>query len=500
MFAARDVESGAEWALKTMTSRGARQLLRFKREFREIADLHHPNLVRLIDLHATGERWFFTMERIHGAPLHVLLGHDDGEPTEGSATLPHSIEGGRAEPPGPRDTDPRPPSRSDPSLLTSVVRQLTEGLSYLHANGVVHGDLKPSNVLLSSDGQVKILDFGLVRLMREAGGAHPGGTPGFMAPELPDTGPTEATDLYALGALLFTLLTGHRPPVRAPSGAAPAPDRYVSGLAPAWVRVCTQLLSHTPEARPSLVQVRAAVGLEAPTAPPMRPVFIGHDHAMQTLRDVARDARAACQFVVVSGDSGIGKSALAARLAQSLAPEWLAFSGRGHRDERVPFAALDRLVDAIALELEARPPAGSSPLARDIAALAASFPVLAMLPYGVAPRAETGDIQVDAARRIQPLARVICALAADRPVVLIIDDVQWLGADTVAALRVVLAELSRGVMVVLLVRSEDCGADAIIDDLALASRGWRLRRPESSWPPSRPLTWSPWRTRGQRGP
>ncbi len=106
-----------------------RGLYRFKREFRSAADLSHPNLIGLHSLEVDGAQWFFTMDLIEGVDFLDYV---------------------------------RPAGRLDADRLSSAVSQLVSGVMALHRNHIIHRDLKPSNVMVARDGQVVLLDFGLV--------------------------------------------------------------------------------------------------------------------------------------------------------------------------------------------------------------------------------------------------------------------------------------------------------------------------------------------------
>jgi len=167
------------------------ELGRFSLEAEAIAGLHHPHIVQIFDLGEVDGRPYFTMEYLEGGSLAQKL---SGVP------LP-SVQAARY-------------------LVT-----LASAMDAAHRAGIVHRDLKPANVLFSSDGQLKISDFGLARRMTAEDGLTFGGarigTPSYMAPEQA-AGRTAAigpcADIYALGAILYEMLTG-RPPFRGASAA-----------------------------------------------------------------------------------------------------------------------------------------------------------------------------------------------------------------------------------------------------------------------------------------
>jgi serine/threonine-protein kinase len=168
------------------------ELERFLREAEAIAGLRHPNIVQVHDVGDVAGRPYFTMEYVEGGSL-----------AEKIAGTPQ-------------------PAREAAALVAAVA----EAIQAAHHSGLVHRDVKPSNILLNAEGTPKVTDFGLARRLEGADGltlsGAPLGTPSYMAPEQARgqkgaIGP--ATDVYALGAVLYELLTG-RPPFRAETASA----------------------------------------------------------------------------------------------------------------------------------------------------------------------------------------------------------------------------------------------------------------------------------------
>ncbi len=159
---------------------------RFLAERQLLAQLSHPNIARLLDGGVTDEgRPYFVMEHIEGVPITRYCQQHD-------LTVDQVLR-----------------------LFLATI----DAVSYLHRNLVVHRDLKPSNILVDRDGQVKLLDFGIAKLLGdepEEGGRTRTGellmTPEYAAPEQLSGAPvTTATDVYALGVVMYELLTGRRP-------------------------------------------------------------------------------------------------------------------------------------------------------------------------------------------------------------------------------------------------------------------------------------------------
>jgi WD40 repeat protein len=190
VYQARQPALGRLVALKVLlagTHASPTELARFRREAEAVARLQHPHIVQVFEVGEHAGLPYFSLEYADGGSLAQQL-----------------------------NGTPRPPAEA-----ARLVEVLARAVQAAHARGVVHRDLKPANILLTADGTPKVTDFGLAKRLDEAAGPTASGailgTPSYMAPEQAGSrgqqvGP--AADVYALGAILYELLTG-RPPFQA---------------------------------------------------------------------------------------------------------------------------------------------------------------------------------------------------------------------------------------------------------------------------------------------
>jgi eukaryotic-like serine/threonine-protein kinase len=468
VYEAFDRERGAKVALKTLRTTSADLLLRFKNEFRALQDLSHPNLVSLGELFEHEGQWFFTMEIIDGThflahvrPEEVKTepwkppSFDSNEPTmdlplEHATPVPKPAEGARYNP-------------MDEARLRGAMAQLARGLDALHAARKVHRDMKPSNILVTPEGRVVILDFGLITDASTKGSAPEDqlvGTLSYMAPEQTVLGPVgPEADWYAVGVMLYQALTGQLP-LRGrtlPEFIAQkrcivpaAPSSIAPGVPKDLEQICLELLRADPAARPSgreLLRRFDADDGESSLRPSSPPAFVGREKELEALvAGYRRASSGGVETMLVHGESGVGKSALARRFADMLDEmndKPIVFKGRCYERESVPYKAVDGIVDALSRYLAALSDGEAvSMLPRQTGLLGHVFPVLLRV-YAVAhaPAAQVDrlDPQILRARLFYALRELLNKLATRAPLVLFIDDLQWADHDSLA----LLAEITR---------------------------------------------------------
>jgi len=192
VYRARDTRLGREVALKILPaefSADRDRLERFELEARSASALNHPNIITIYDVGSSNSTSYLSMELVEGKSLRALL-------DEGLMPL---------------------------RKIASIASQLADGLAKAHAAGIVHRDLKPENLMISKDGFLKILDFGLAKmtlvhanqasnLQTQTGAGMVRGTVGYMSPEQASGKAVDFhSDQFSFGTILYEMITGKRP-------------------------------------------------------------------------------------------------------------------------------------------------------------------------------------------------------------------------------------------------------------------------------------------------
>ena len=269
VYRADDLTLGQPVALKFLPASAAADaaaLARFHNEVRIARQVSHPNVCRIHDLGEAGGEPFLSMEYVDGEDLASLL---------------------------------RRIGRLPADKAVESARQLCSGLAAAHDMGVLHRDLKPANVMLDGRGVVKITDFGLANFSEQIARDDIAGTPAYMAPEqLAGRAATIASDVYALGLVLFEMFTGVA--AFAPGSAAdrarwsadsapPTPSSARPDIDPAVERVIVRCLESDPARRPPSARV---VGAALPGGDPLAAALAaGETPSPQMVADAATPGR-----------------------------------------------------------------------------------------------------------------------------------------------------------------------------------------------------------------
>jgi serine/threonine protein kinase/tetratricopeptide (TPR) repeat protein len=456
VYEALETERGERVAMKVLRKASPDSIVRFKREFRALQDIHHPNLVTLRELVSEGDEWFFTMELVDGEDFVSWV-----------TTMPDSLP-----PSGSRATVGPPPAKSPFSFnekrLRGALAQLAQGLAALHDAKKVHRDVKPSNVLVEPGGRLVVLDFGLVAEVQEHGSQATDldvvGTPAYMAPEQAASravGP--AADWYSVGCLLYEAMTGQVPFQGAPLAVLlrkqkdePKPAGEIApGLPKDLDELCTRMLRFDPGARPTDREVLRALDAlpargEAASIPSVTMSlgvpFVGRERELDLLRRSFETTRSGhAVSVLVHGESGIGKSCLVKHFTEAVASqdrELLLLTGRCYERETVPYKALDGIVDSLARFLTKLP---ASEVAHYLptrpGSLVQVFPVLRRveaIAQGRGADEPVADPHELRARAFNAMRELFARVTNARALILVIDDLQWADADSFAALHEIL--------------------------------------------------------------
>jgi serine/threonine protein kinase len=231
---------------------------RFLAEAKHTAKLSHPGVALVYDFGELPESTpYLVMELVVGEPLSAMLRRRRALP---------------------------------PVVAADLVAQAADAVDVAHKAGIIHRDLKPGNLLVTPEGRVKVTDFGIARAMAAAPLTRTGdviGTPHYLSPEQAEGRPaTPASDVYALGVVLYECLTGQRPfdgdsPVAIVVAHVSQPVPPLPETVPVWLRAtCAGALSKDPAGRPlaadmarALREEKAAGTSPAPATLPSNPVI-----------------------------------------------------------------------------------------------------------------------------------------------------------------------------------------------------------------------------------
>lgn len=414
-----DCERGCEVAIKSLNAPCPDDLYRLKREFRFLSEVRHPNIVRLYELFVEDCKGFFTMDLVIGSNLHEFA---------------------------------HPTGTCDWTWFRSTARQLGSALDAVHANGKLHRDVKPSNIIVTPAGRVVLLDFGLAAVISPKNAKTKGervllGTRGYISPEQTrGEALTRASDWFSFGVTLFEAATGRRP-FDDPFNAFWT-DRRVDGRTristfvpdapPDLDELISGLLDPMARRRPDAAEVlRVLAGSPVPTKGVTCRVLREDPQEVEHPSEEGARLRQAMEQVeqghsiqmrVHSGAPPDGGAFVHCFLQEKEALGALVLRGRCRTRETIAFNAFDEVVDNLSLVLEHMPYAELvSVLPAHVAALPRLFPVLGRLDAatdGTFTRGAENDS--DILRRARcALKNLLGGLSKRRPLIVWIDDAHW---------------------------------------------------------------------------
>jgi eukaryotic-like serine/threonine-protein kinase len=419
------------------TDTGARLL----EEARSASALNHPNVCTIYEVSEEGERAFIVMEYVDGRSLETML--------PGGLPIDEAIE---------------------------YAHQIADALAHAHEHGIIHGDLKSANIIVTSDGRVKVVDFGLARRqLRDIDKTFSTetsvvvGTPYAMAPEQLSGSRTNAqSDIWALGILLHEMLSGSRPFTGQTTAAlatailrdppAPLPNRIPAGLNLIVNRCLAKSLAHrykhAAEIRAALEPLRSHTPRSGVTAadvpeewsiPPQPAVattsanaieLLGREAEMALIGGAWENAREGHrQLILLAGEPGIGKRRLALEFGRAKARgDAIILLGRCDQEALVPYQPF---VEALEWYVRGCPVPVLRAQIADIEAvseLADLIPALARRISIAADRIES-NAEGRRYRLFESVASLLSLAARHRALILILDDIHWADRPTLLLLR-----------------------------------------------------------------
>jgi serine/threonine protein kinase len=490
VFRAEHAETGRPVALKTVGPRNRWAFAGMREEIAFLKNARHPGIVEILDYDLRGGDPWYAMELLEGETLERRH---------------HELLEAR------REESARPAAAGRLIEMLTLYARLCEPLAFMHRAGIVHCDLKPANIFLRDGQEPVLVDFGLASQARGAIGREAlhvagrmGGTLPYLAPEVAHGEiPDARADLYAVGCMLYETLTGQPPawikrygPARRQADSPPPrPSELVAGVPPELDELVMRLLARRPQDRVSQAEDVAAVlvamgaRVDAPEPPRrqtpaylLRPRLVGREAATSLVLACCRRAHhGQGSFVLVRGQSGIGKTFFASELSQKgsmaglqvITGECLPGISRGANTSDGhggPIHPLRRFFAAIVDRCHELGEGETGRILGDHGKLLVAYePELANLP-GAERWIEPAALPPAAARERLTLAiaDVLTRFSSTGPLLLTLDDLQWADDLSLAVLEALDAGFfERSWMVILGTYRTDEASEAL---LRLASR------------------------------
>ena len=442
IFRATHLRLGRTVALKLVAeelTQDATRRERFKRESRIAASIDHPNVIPLYEAGEEDGTLFISMRWVDGTDLRAVI--DGGGPLE-------------------------------PARASRLVAQIASALDAAHARDLIHRDVKPANVLIADDDHVYLTDFGLSKHVTTTDDITSAGqwvgTVDYVAPEQIQGLPvTPQTDVYALGCMLYELLSGRVPYVRethlaklwAHVNAAPPSLLPVRADLPvAFDRIVRRAMAKAPAERyrsagelAEAVLAAAEADQPGPKRDPVttsedgslplpavlrvaeRSALVGREPDLEYLRERWEDARGGqLQLVLLEGEPGIGKTRLASEFCRLAHEEGgTVLYGRSDEDALVPYQSF---VEALGQWVAACPPARLEERVTARAELSRLLPQLTQrLPHLQEPPPREPD--TERFLLFEAVSTLLAEESSVAPIVLVLDDLHWADKSTLALLK-----------------------------------------------------------------
>lgn len=436
-------------ALKVLL--GSQNARRFRREFRSMARLEHPNIAKVFEYGEYEERPCYSMEFIAGGDMKNWLKQEMGIVSTGTGQAPRTPE--------------------DFTRLVKMFVEICEPLSYIHAQKILHRDLKPANIMLTDAGDIRLMDFGLIKeldIIQETltrTGTFVG-TVAYMSPEQGMGRQLDPrSDLYSFGVIMYEALSGRLPflgnsvvqvLMKHINSPPEPPSSLNSAVPPLLEHLTLSLLQKEPSARlasadevldqlmlylradPKTIEETMEISDLGEFEPStttvgtpglLVPGLIGREQEMDICRSALENLRRGTPGIVsVFGELGVGKTAFVREIGTSARMHGFSLlRGACTEVERFPYGAFIRPLETIADRLATKDEAYSRQIVGKVGPILASVcPAFNQIPWisAQAPVEPLEPLQAKL-RNFDAIRSVFENFARENGLVLIVEDLQW---------------------------------------------------------------------------